>query len=174
VVFSRVVGLAEKAGKHVELLTVPGTDPWLAIVQTAAVLKSARLVTGLSPNLTPAEQGRRVGVAWEELPAPRPSLSLEVVMPDPNESMYFNLGPHPPRLWPEDVDLTHGLWLDLIDRGAGDELRHRDVVSVALRRLKRELQTEGEDVLRDVVATVREHGPDKVVVPVKAADHHHR
>ena len=25
-VFSRVVGLAEKAGKHVELLTVPGTD----------------------------------------------------------------------------------------------------------------------------------------------------
>ena len=96
VVFSRVVGLAEKAGKHVELLTVPGTDPWLAIVQTAAVLKSARLVTGLSPNLTPAEQGRRVGVAWEELPQPRPSLSLEVVMPDPNESMYFNLGPHPP------------------------------------------------------------------------------
>jgi hypothetical protein len=173
IVFSRVVGLAEKAGKHVELLTVPGTDPWLAIVQTAAVLKSARLVTGLSPNLTPAEQGRRVGVAWEELPAPRPSLSLEVVMPDPNESMYFNLGPHPPRLWPEDVDLTHGLWLDLIDRGAGDELRHRDVVSVALRRLKRELQTEGDDVLRDVVATVREHGPDKVVVPVKAADHNH-
>lgn len=174
VVFSRVVGLAEKAGKHVELLTVPGTDPWLAIVQTASVLKSARLVTGLSPNLTPAEQGRRVGTAWEELPAPRPSLSLEVVMPDPNESMYFNLGPHPPRLWPEDVDLTHGLWLDLIDRGAGDELRHRDVVSVALRRLKRELQTdEGDDVLRDVIATVREHGPDKVVVPVKTAEHNH-
>jgi amino acid transporter len=174
VVFSRVVGLAEKAGKHVELLTVPGTDPWLAIVQTAAVLKSARLVTGLSPSLTPAEQGRRVGAAWEELPAPRPSLSLEVVMPDPNESMYFNLGPHPPRLWPEDVDLTHGLWLDLIDRGAGDELRHRDVVSVALRRLKQELETdEGDDVLRDVIATVREHGPDKVVVPVKSAEHNH-
>ncbi len=140
-VFSRVVGIAEKAGKHVELLTVPGTDPWLAIVQTANILKSSRLVTGLSPNMTPAEQGRRVGSAWEDLPAPRPSLSLEVVMPDPNESMYFNLGPHPPRLWPEDVDLTHGLWLELIARGAGDELRHRDVVSVALRRLKHELQT---------------------------------
>ena len=69
-VFSRVVGLAEKAGKHVELLTVPGTEPWLAIVQTAAVLKSARLVTGLSPNLTPAEQGRRAGIAWEDLPKP--------------------------------------------------------------------------------------------------------
>lgn len=179
IVFSRVVGLAEKAGKHVELLTVGGTEPWLAIVQTAAVLKSTRLVTGLSPNLTPAEQGRRVGVAWEELPQPRPSLSLEVVLPDPNESMYFNLGPHPPRLWPEDVDLAHGLWLELINRGAGDELRHRDVVSVALRRLKRELQTdECDEVLKDVIATVREHGPDKIVVPVKvdanAAGNHHR
>jgi hypothetical protein len=59
-------------------------------------------------------------------------------------------------------------------RGAGDKLRHRDVVSVALRRLKRELQTdEGDDVLRDVIATVREHGPDKVVVPVKLAEHNH-
>jgi len=162
------VGLAEKAGKHVELLTVPGTDPWLAVVQTAAVLKSSRVVTGLSPSLTPAEQGRRVGAAWEELPQPRLSLSLEVVMPDPDQSMYFNLGPHPPRLWPEDVDLTHRLWLELIDKGAGDELRHRDVVSVALRRLKRELQTpEGEDVLLDVLATVKEHGPDKVVIPRK-------
>jgi amino acid transporter len=169
-VFSRVVGLAEKAGKHVELLTVPGTDPWLAVVQTAAVLKSARVVMGLSPNLTPAEQGRRVGVAWEELPQPRPSLSLEVVMPDPNQSMYFNLGPHPPRLWPEDVDLTHRLWLDLIDKGAGDELRHRDVVSVALQRLKRELQTvDSEEILRDVVATVQAHGPDKIALPDKSA-----
>jgi hypothetical protein len=175
-VFSRVVALAEKAGKHVELLTVPGTDPWLAVVQTAAVLKSSRVVAGLSPNLTPAEQGRRVGSAWEELPQPRPSLSLEVVMPDPNQSMYFNLGPHPPRLWPEDVDLTHRLWLELIDKGAGDELRHRDVVSVALHRLKRELQTaESEEILKDVVATVQAHGPDKVAVPqktdMKAAGH---
>jgi len=162
-VFSRVVGIAEKAGKHVELLTVPGTEPWLAVVQTAAVLKSSRIVAGLSPSLTPAEQGRRVGAAWEDLPAPRPSLSLEVVMPDPNQSMYFNLGPHPPRLWPEDVDLAHRLWLDLIDNGAGDELRHRDVVSVALQRLKRELVTDRDEILRDVVATVKAHGSEKGV-----------
>ena len=118
--------------------------------------------------MTPAEQGRRVGAAWEELPPPRPSLSLEVVMPDPNQSMYFNLGPHPPRLWPEDVDLTHRLWLELIGKGAGDELRHRDVVSVALRRLNRELQTpDGDEILRDVVDTVQAHGPDKIVLPEK-------
>jgi amino acid transporter len=163
--FSRVVSLAEKAGKHVELLAVPGSDPWTAMVQTAALLKSSRIVTALSPTLTPAEQGRLVGAAWELLPKPQPSLSLEVVMPDPNQSMYFNLGPHPPRLWPEDVDLTHRLWLELIDKGVGDELRHRDVVSVALRRLQRELQEpDSVDLLREVVSTVREHGPDKVAV----------
>jgi amino acid transporter len=167
-VFSKAVSLAEKAGKHVELLAVAATDPWVGMVQTAQNLRSARIVTGLSPNMTPAEQGRRVGIAWEELPQPRPSLSLEVVMPDPNQSMYFNLGPHPPRLWPEDVDLTHRLWLELIDKGAGDELRHRDVVSVALRRLKRELQTpDSEEILQDVVATVQAHGPDKIVMPEK-------
>jgi hypothetical protein len=75
------------------------------------------------------------------------------------------------------VDLTHRLWLDLIDKGAGDELRHRDVVSVALRRLKRELQTEdGEEILRDVVATVQAHGPDKIALPakpeLKSTNHH--
>ena len=163
--FSKVVALAEKAGKHVELLAVPGSDPWTAMVQTAALLKSSRIVTALSPTLTPAEQGRLVGAAWELLPKPQPSLSLEIVMPDPNQSMYFNLGPHPPRLWPEDVDLTHRLWLELIDKGVGNELRHRDVVSVALRRLQKELQeTESVDILRDVVNTVREHGPDKVAI----------
>jgi hypothetical protein len=68
------------------------------------------------------------------------------------------------------VDLTHRLWLDLIEKGAGDELRHRDVVSVALRRLRRELQTEdGEEILKDVVATVQAHGPDKIALPDKAA-----
>ena len=35
-VFTKVVNLAEKAGKHVELMVVPGNDPYEAVVQTAA------------------------------------------------------------------------------------------------------------------------------------------
>jgi len=162
-VFSRVVTLAEKSGKHVELLAVPGLDPWTALVQTAAMLETARIVMGLSPTLSPAEQGRLVGNAWEKLPKPKPSLSLELVMPDPNQSMFFNLGPHPPRLWPEDVELTHRLWLDLVDKGAGSELRHRDVVSVALERFRRDLQcAENSDLMSEVTATVKAHGPKKI------------
>lgn len=64
-IFSQVVALAEKAGKHVELVVVPGGDPYAAIVRTAALIQSARIVMGLSPRLSPAEQGEAVGKQWK-------------------------------------------------------------------------------------------------------------
>jgi hypothetical protein len=164
--FSRVVAVAEKAGKHVKLLTVAGSDPATALVQTAALLKTARIVTAPSHTVTAAEQGQIVGSAWEKLLAPRPSLSLEIVTRGGGQSMFFNLGPHPPRLWPEDVDLTHQLWLELRDRGAGNELRHRDVVSVALRRLQHDMQTaSNQQLLGEVVEIVHEHGATAIPEP---------
>jgi Amino acid permease len=134
--FSNVVNRAERAGKHVELMTVPGTDPYSSLVQSAQKLQSSRLVIGQSPKLTPAEQGRLVGQAWEKLPEPRPALSLEIVPVEPGPSVYFNLGPHPPRLWPEDVELVHQLWLEMSER-LGAKLRHRDVVGLALHHLEK-------------------------------------
>ena len=136
-VFTRVVTLAEKAGKHVELMVVPGSDPYEAVVQTAARLQSSRIVMGLSPKLTPSEQGAQVGRYWEQLPEPRPSLSLEIVLENQKDIVFFNLGPHPPRLWPEDIDLAHRLWLELSAMGPGSKLHHRDIIGVALRRMKR-------------------------------------
>ncbi len=167
-VFTKAVTLAEKAGKHIELLAVAGTDPWMAMVQTAQKLQSSRIVTGLSPLFAenPAEQGQVVGAAWEQLPLPRPSISLEVVLPDPNKSLYFNLGPHPPRLWPEDIDLVHRLWLELTEKGPGAKLRHRDVVGVALRRLDQELHSGLErEVMQDILKEVAEHPPEPLVLP---------
>ncbi len=162
-VFTKAVTLAEKAGKHIELLTVASTNPWVAMVQTAQNLQSSRLVTGLSPRLSPAEQGKQVGEAWEGLAEPRPSLSLEIVMPDPDQSMYFNLGPHPPRLWPEDVDLVHRLWLELSQKGPGPSLRHRDIVGVALRRLDQQVHAGLEDdVLGELNRELQEHPSERV------------
>src|SRR5262249_31707423 len=71
-------------------------------------------------------------------------------------------GPHPPRLWPEDVDLVHKLWLDLKARGPGSKLHHRDVVGVALRRMAAELASDraGEvirDVEHEVASSAAEH-----------------
>ena len=147
--FTRVVSLAEKQGKPVELLTVPALDPFDAMVQTAARLKASRLVTGVSARMSSEELARRIGLAWERLPEPRHAFSLEIISPD-RPSTYVNLGPHPPRLWPEDIERLHELWLRLSDlEEFGARLHHRDVVGVALRRLQRDLAGDKRDEVLD-------------------------
>jgi hypothetical protein len=143
----------------VELMVVPGSDPYEAVVQTAALIGSSRIVMGLSPKLTPSEQGAQVGRYWEQLPEPRPSLSLELVLENQKDTIFFNLGPHPPRLWPEDIELAHRMWLELSAKGPGSKLHHRDIVGVALRRMEAELRSErAHDVIRDVLNEVGGHG----------------
>jgi len=154
-VFTHVVSLAERAGKHVELMVAPGGDPYEAIVQTAARLQAARIVMGLSPKLTPSEQGAMVGKYYEQLPEPRPSLSLEIVLDNQKDVVFFNLGAHPPRLWPQDIDLTHRLWLELSAMGCGSKLHHRDIVGVALRRMNQELHSNlRQDVVEDILEEI--------------------
>jgi hypothetical protein len=152
--------LAEKEGKPVELLVVPAIDPIDSIVQTANQLKVSRLVTGVSPRMSSEELARRIGLAWERLPEPRHPFSLEIITPD-RPSSYVNLGPHPPRLWPEDVGKLHDLWLNLSsDDALGSKLHHRDVVGLALRRLEKELSgEEREEVLRQLSQELRNHQP---------------
>jgi amino acid transporter len=151
-----VVTMAEKEGKTVDLLVVPGVNPFDAMVQTAARLKASRLVTGVSARMDSEELARRIGLAWEKLPEPRHPFSLEIISPD-RPSIYVNLGPHPPRLWPEDLDRAHDLWLRL-QENFGSRLHHRDVVGVALRRLQKDLDNERRDeVLTDLEKELRKN-----------------
>ena len=151
---SAVVSMAEKEGKTVDLLVVPGVDPFDAMVQTASKLKASRLVTGVSAKMDSEELARRIGLAWESLPEPRHAFSLEIITPS-RPSVFVNLGPHPPRLWPEDVDRAHELWLKL-SQNFGSRLHHRDVVGVALRRLQKDLDCDRrEEVLRDLEKELR-------------------
>ena len=71
--------------------------------------------------------------------------------------MYVNLGPHPPRLWPEDVDRLHELWLRLSDtEGVGSRLHHRDIVGLALRRLEKDIVNgKRDDVVQDLDQELR-------------------
>jgi len=152
--FSHVVEIAEKEGKPVELLVVPAVDPFDAMVQTASKLKASRLVTGVSAKMVSEELARRIGLAWERLPEPRHAFSLEVIAPG-RPSAFVNLGPHPPRLWPEDVDRVHDIWLELSE-DLGSKLHHRDVLGVALRRLQGELKgSNREQVLEDLKKELR-------------------
>jgi hypothetical protein len=151
---SRVVTVAEKEGKTVDLIVVPGVDPFDAMVQTAAKLRASRLVTGVSARMDSNELARRIGLAWEKLPEPRHAFSLEIITPD-RPTVYVNLGPHPPRLWPEDLDRAHELWLRL-QENFGARLHHRDVVGAALSRLQKDLDSgRREEALGDIEKTLR-------------------
>ncbi len=143
--FSRVVTMAEKEGKPVHLLVVPGVNPFDAMVQTAARLEATRLVTGVSARMDSQDLARRIGESWERLPQPRHPFSLEIISPD-RPSVFVNLGPHPPRLWPEDIDLVHKMWLELSEE-LGSKLHHRDVVGLALRRMHATMQSRERDNL---------------------------
>lgn len=101
------------------------------------------------------EHGAETGRCSERLPEPRPPLSLEIVPDNPKDTVFFNLGPHPPRLWPEDIELAHSLWLELSEKGPGSKLHHRDIIGVALRRMNQELHSGlGPEVVEDVLREI--------------------
>jgi amino acid transporter len=166
--FSRVVSLAEKEGKPVELLVVPSINPFDALVQSAARLEASRLVTGVSARMDSQELARQIGQSWERLPEPRHPFSLEIISPD-RPSVFVNLGPHPPRLWPEDVEVVHDLWLELTAE-FGSRIHHRDVVGVALRRMVRDLQkNDRPGVISDVDEELQHRKADVVEIEAEAA-----
>ncbi len=53
--------------------------------------------------------------------------------------------PAAPDLSPEDIDLVHGLWLELSEALPGDELRHSDVVTLALHHLQGQFESQARD-----------------------------
>ena len=138
--FTSVVSVAEKEGKPVSLLVVPATDVFEAIIMTAQRLDSSRIVCGLSNKLTADEQAKLTGDAWEKLPEPRPRLTLEVHAPDGTVREY-TLGPHSPRLRPQDLELLHHVWLRITSDPQYAGAHHYHVVSLALQELQRELES---------------------------------
>ncbi|MGA7908677.1 MAG: APC family permease, partial [Candidatus Sulfotelmatobacter sp.] len=139
--FTAAVAVAEKEGKPISLLVVPATDVFEAIMVTAQRLDSTRVICGLSNKLTADEQARLTGDAWERLPEPRPRLTLEVCAPDGSVREYA-LGPHTPRMRPQDVELMHKLWLNITADPKYGGAHHYHIVALALQELQRELSTE--------------------------------
>jgi amino acid transporter len=138
--FTRVVALAEKHGKPVELVVVPAGNVFDAVAQTALRLDSAEIVAGLSSKMTAIEQARELGRAWERLAeTPRRQVWCRIVEPGHHEHS-VSLGAHAPDLTAEDISLIHKIWLQVSQLPARRRVHHRDVVRVALERLERELR----------------------------------
>src|SRR5579864_7416620 len=139
--FTAAVAVAEKEGKPISLLVVPASDVFEAIMVTAQRLDSSRVICGLSNKLTADEQAKLTGDAWERLPEPRPRLIMEVCAPDGTIREYA-LGPHTPRMRPQDVELMHRLWLNITSDPKFAGAHHYHVMALALEELQRELSTE--------------------------------
>jgi hypothetical protein len=148
--FSLVVSMAEKQGKKINMLVVPGNEIIDIIIRSAVLLKSSKVVAGVSNRMSIDEQARRLGEAWESAGTHGRGLTLELIDRQ-GKSHFFDIGPHPPRLWPIDIGRLHELWLRLSRDKFGSELHHRDIVSVALLRLERDLSdsSQEETVLQD-------------------------
>jgi hypothetical protein len=145
--FSSVVSLAEKMGKPVSLVVVPGINPEDAIMLTAQRLQSSRVVVGRSHVVSGQEKALIIGRAWERLPHPRPRLTLEVISPK-GETASFLLGPHGVSLRPEDQEMLHRLWLELTSDPALRGLHHDQLISVALRRMAAGLRGDDRESIR--------------------------
>jgi hypothetical protein len=146
--FTRVVALAEKHGKPVELVIVPATSVFDAVAQTAMRLDSAVLVAGPSSKMTVQEQARELGRAWERLAEkPRRQVAFKVIEPNGSEHV-VHLGAHAPHLTEEDINLIHKLWIQVSNIPSRRKVHHRDVVRVALDRLERDLRG-NTDVMLD-------------------------
>jgi amino acid transporter len=139
--FTAAVAAAEKEGKPISLLVVPATNVFDSIMVTAERLESSRIVCGLSNKLTPDEQAKLTGDAWERLPEPKPRLVMEVRLPNGVAREYY-LGPHTPRLRDQDLDLLHRLWLEITSDPAFAGAHHYHVVSIALEELEKQLRSE--------------------------------
>jgi hypothetical protein len=165
--FTAVVAVAEKEGKPVSLLVVPGTDVFEAIMVTAQRLASSRIVCGRSNKLSVDEQGKLTGDAWERLPEPRPRLTLVVYDPDGSAHEYL-LGPHTPRMRPQDVGLMHNVWLDITKDPRFAGAHHYHVVALALEELQRELKSGARQELLDRLESEMREGEDKNLPPSTA------
>jgi len=157
--FTGVVSVAEKEGKPVSLLVVPASDVFEGIVLTAQRLDSSRIVCGRSNKLTSDEQAKLTGDAWERLPEPRPRLTLGIYGPDGSVHEY-QLGPHIPRLRPEDLELLHRLWLEITSDPKFAGAHHYHIVSLALKELQKELESNRRSDVVDKLMSEVQQGSD--------------
>jgi len=78
---------------------------------------------------------------------------LVIYSPGGSEHIFY-LGPHAPHLTPKEIDLLHGIWLQLSNDVAPEEIHHHDVIHFALEELKQEMNDYQRE---DVVNRLRQH-----------------
>ncbi len=136
--FTRALEISESKGKTIHLAVAAATERWGAILKAAQSLGASAVVLGASPTSPVAEEARLAGLAWERLPEPKPQLTLGIYFSTGQEHVFY-LGPHAPHLTQKEIDLLHGIWLELSNELAPEEIHHHDIVHFALEELRQDL-----------------------------------
>jgi hypothetical protein len=148
-IFTKAISVAESFGKKVSLLLVPAGDIFAALVQGANSLEIDTVVSGLSSRMTAEDQAFHMGQAWEALPKPKRQFNYYVISPS-GEAKAFYIGPHAPKLSPDDVQLVHRLWVNMRRDPSVPDLHHSDIITYALTRLAGQYAREKQEILRDL------------------------
>ncbi len=148
-VFTKAISVAESFGKTVSLLLVPAGDVFAALVQAANSLEIDTVVSGVSNTMTAEDQAFHMGQAWEALPEPKRQFNFYVIDPS-GEAKAFYIGPHAPKLSPDDVQLVHRLWVNMRRDPSVQDLHHSDIITYALTRLAGQYAREKQEILRDL------------------------
>jgi len=149
---SAVIAAAEREGRVVRLMIVPGVNVFDSLVDTALRLRSSEIHVGESETLSADDQARLLGEAWERAEKPS-AIDMRLVVHHPRGgATAYHLGAHAPALRPEDFEQIHRLWLDVV-RAVGPRVHHRDVVRAALMHMEQDLNGPNRDevlqILRD-------------------------
>ncbi len=143
--FTKVVAVAERHGRAVKLLVVPGTNVFDALVRTAVQLEASEIVLGGSAKMSADAQALQVGEAWDRVPHDRGLVTQLTVYEPDGQTKRFALGAHAPTLAPQDIEQIHLLWVEAV-KTVGPQVHHRDVVAAALGSLKDELGGDRHDL----------------------------
>lgn len=144
ILFTKVVSVAERHGRAVKLLVVPGTNPLDAIARTAVRLQAHEIVVGGSATMTVEAQALEIGHVWDRISRDADVVTHLAVVQSGGSVGRFSLGAHAPRLAPEDIERIHLLWIEAV-KIVGPNVHHRDIVSAALGSLKDELDGDQHD-----------------------------
>jgi hypothetical protein len=148
-IFTKAISVAESFGKKVSLLLIPAGDVFAALAQGANSLEVDSVVSGVSNSITAEDQAFHLGLAWEALPEPKRQFNFYVVDPSGGAKVFY-IGPHAPKLSPDDVQLVHRLWVNMRRDPSMQELHHSDIITYALTHLAGQYAREKQEILRDL------------------------
>jgi magnesium transporter len=167
--FSRVLAMAERYGRPVRLLVVPGHDVLDAIVAAVLRLRASEVFVGESATISAAAQARLLGDAWERTPREGGLEDVRLVIHHASGRVdIFHIGAHNPALTPRDLELIHTIWLDAA-KTVGPHIHHHDVVRAALTQMAQQLNGPERDEALGAIRQIAKPA-DELAAAVRSRD----